>query len=78
METSKWLISVFGVLLVTLIFYTGAEYNRMGNIENHMNNVDRTLDKLTELETLKSQVEYDHSEIDRLRAHLEKIGKIVE
>lgn len=78
METSKWVISTFGVLIVTLVFYTGAEYNRMGNIENHLSNVDRNMEKLSDVDSLKVEIQYNKAELDRLRSHLEKIGKIVE
>lgn len=78
MDTSKWIISVFAVFCVTLIFYSGAEYNRLGNVEAQISVMSRQMEKLSDLTQMQTEIEYNKQELERLRNHLEKIGKIVE
>lgn len=78
METSKWILSVFAIFAVTLIFYSGAEYNRLGNVEIQISLMSRQMEKFADLTQMQTEIEYNKQELERLRNHLEKIGKIVE
>lgn len=76
--TARWLLSILAVFLVTLIFYTGAQYNRLGNIETTVNELKVSMQALNEINEMKVQIKYNADELERQSSRLDNLKKAIQ
>lgn len=75
-SNSKWFIA-FGIFAVTLIFYCGISYNRLGVLETSVTSMSKSLEKLSDLEDVKVNTTFNSSRIDRLETQMDHVTKLI-
>lgn len=65
--TMTWKITLGGSFMIMAVFWAGAMYNRMGNMESAIADIKQSLAPLAEVAVLKIQLKTLSEQVDELR-----------